>query len=141
MFYNNKIWIGDADGEKISILPKMANRHGLIAGATGTGKTYASAFAVRDDQPKRTLFLFHREQIAKQAMESYKRVIGSKNADGSLITYGLLSGNSKDYDSQFLFSTMQMMSKPEIYEYYDKEAFDIIVLVMFSPYIRFFLSS
>ena len=39
MYYNNKIWIGDADGEKICILPKMANRHGLIAGATGTGKT------------------------------------------------------------------------------------------------------
>ena len=39
MFYENKIWIGDANGEKICILPKMANRHGLIAGATGTGKT------------------------------------------------------------------------------------------------------
>lgn len=39
MYYDNKIWIGDADGEKICILPKMANRHGLIAGATGTGKT------------------------------------------------------------------------------------------------------
>lgn len=25
--------------EEIAILPKMANRHGLIAGATGTGKT------------------------------------------------------------------------------------------------------
>ena len=39
MFYNNKIWIGDAAGEKVCIEPKMANRHGLIAGATGTGKT------------------------------------------------------------------------------------------------------
>ncbi|MDD7602117.1 MAG: DUF853 family protein [Firmicutes bacterium] len=39
MYYNEKIWIGDADGEKICIEPKMANRHGLIAGATGTGKT------------------------------------------------------------------------------------------------------
>lgn len=39
MFYNNKIWIGDSNGEKVCIEPKMANRHGLIAGATGTGKT------------------------------------------------------------------------------------------------------
>lgn len=39
MFYNDKIWIGDAEGEKVCIIPKMANRHGLIAGATGTGKT------------------------------------------------------------------------------------------------------
>ncbi len=39
MYFNNKIWIGDANGEKICISPKMANRHGIIAGATGTGKT------------------------------------------------------------------------------------------------------
>ena len=39
MFYDGKILVGDADGERIFIEPKMANRHGLIAGATGTGKT------------------------------------------------------------------------------------------------------
>ncbi len=39
MFYDEKIWVAKSGEEKISILPKMANRHGLIAGATGTGKT------------------------------------------------------------------------------------------------------
>ena len=39
MYKNNEIWVASANGRKISILPKMANRHGLIAGATGTGKT------------------------------------------------------------------------------------------------------
>lgn len=39
MFFDNKIWIGDDQGERVCILPQMANRHGLIAGATGTGKT------------------------------------------------------------------------------------------------------
>ena len=39
MFYENKLWIGKSGDKNISILPKMANRHGLIAGATGTGKT------------------------------------------------------------------------------------------------------
>lgn len=39
MFIDNTIWIGDSDGERISMPLKMANRHGLIAGATGTGKT------------------------------------------------------------------------------------------------------
>jgi len=33
------LFIGQADQLTISLLPKMANRHGLIAGATGTGKT------------------------------------------------------------------------------------------------------
>jgi len=39
MYYDNRIWIAKAGDNRISILPKMANRHGLIAGATGTGKT------------------------------------------------------------------------------------------------------
>ena len=39
MFHDGKIWIGNSGDEKIYIYPKMANRHGLIAGATGTGKT------------------------------------------------------------------------------------------------------
>ena len=39
MFYDNKLWIGKSGDEKIYIYPQMANRHGLIAGATGTGKT------------------------------------------------------------------------------------------------------
>lgn len=40
MFYDGKILIGRTDdGREINIYPQMANRHGLIAGATGTGKT------------------------------------------------------------------------------------------------------
>lgn len=39
MYYNQEIWMAAAGEKKISLLPKMANRHGLIAGATGTGKT------------------------------------------------------------------------------------------------------
>ncbi len=39
MFYDGKIWIGKSGNGNACILPKMANRHGLIAGATGTGKT------------------------------------------------------------------------------------------------------
>lgn len=39
MYQDNKIWIGSAGSKKVYIYPKMANRHGMIAGATGTGKT------------------------------------------------------------------------------------------------------
>lgn len=39
MFYENQIWAASGGGKRLGILPKMANRHGLIAGATGTGKT------------------------------------------------------------------------------------------------------
>ncbi len=38
MLKDNKIWMAH-NGERIFLEPSMANRHGLIAGATGTGKT------------------------------------------------------------------------------------------------------
>ena len=38
MLYENKIWVGTGESP-VCLLPQMANRHGLIAGATGTGKT------------------------------------------------------------------------------------------------------
>ena len=40
MVREEKIWVANNDkGEPLFIIPKMANRHGLVAGATGTGKT------------------------------------------------------------------------------------------------------
>jgi len=33
--------------QTVSMLPGMANRHGLIAGATGTGKTTTLAFLLK----------------------------------------------------------------------------------------------
>ncbi|MEA5014616.1 MAG: helicase HerA-like domain-containing protein [Candidatus Limiplasma sp.] len=39
MLSNGTIWVGTGENKPISLLPQMANRHGLIAGATGTGKT------------------------------------------------------------------------------------------------------
>ena len=100
---------------------------GLLISATGTGKTYASAFGVRDvllsnAMNERVLFLVHREQIAKQAMETFRRVFGSN------VKYGLLSGNAKDFDAQFLFSTMQMMSKEDVMRRYDPKDFSCIIL-------------
>ncbi|MBR2718842.1 MAG: DUF853 family protein [Clostridia bacterium] len=38
MLFENKIWVGTG-AAPVYLLPQMANRHGLIAGATGTGKT------------------------------------------------------------------------------------------------------
>lgn len=94
----------------------------LLISATGTGKTYASAFALRSMNVKRALFLVHREQIAKQALRSYRNVFGDSRR------LGLLSGSSKDYDADFLFSTMQTMAKSDVMEKFKKDSFDVIVI-------------
>lgn len=94
----------------------------LLISATGTGKTYASAFALQDQNPKKALFLVHREQIAKQALQSYKNVFKDTK------TFGLLSGNSKDINVDYLFATMQTMSKKEVYSSFAPDTFDTIII-------------
>lgn len=101
---------------------EKGEKRALLISATGTGKTYASAFALRENKPRRALFLVHREQIAKQAIESYKKIFGETK------TFGLLSGNSKGFEAEFLFSTMQMMSKEDIFKKFKEDEFDIIVI-------------
>lgn len=39
MYYNGELYVANASGRKICLNGRMCNRHGLIAGATGTGKT------------------------------------------------------------------------------------------------------
>lgn len=89
---------------------------------TGTGKTYASAFALRDINPKKALFLVHREQIAKQAIRSYRKVFGNQKS------MGLLSGNTKEYEVDYLFATMQMMAKKEVREQFASDEFQVIII-------------
>lgn len=39
MYINNKLYVAHCDNGELCLTGKMCNRHGLIAGATGTGKT------------------------------------------------------------------------------------------------------
>ncbi|MCR4616656.1 MAG: DEAD/DEAH box helicase [Lachnospiraceae bacterium] len=86
-------------------------KRALLISATGTGKTYASAFALKNENPKKALFIVHRELIAKQAMKSYRKVFGGTKK------LALLSGNSKEYEADILFATMSMMAKQETIDY------------------------
>lgn len=93
----------------------------LLISATGTGKTYASAFAMRELGFKRVLFLVHRNQIAKQAKASFERVFGSR------IKTGLVSGIRHDYDADFVFATVQTLSKQENLERFPRDYFDACI--------------
>lgn len=106
----------------LELLQEEGKDKALLISATGTGKTYAAAFALREMNPKKALFVVHREQIAKQAIKSFKNVFGSD------VTFGLLSGTSKDIQADYLFSTMQMMAKSDIREQFNRDEFDVIIV-------------
>ena len=94
----------------------------LLISATGTGKTYASAFAARELEFKRVLFLVHRHQIAKQALKSYRKVFGGQ------VSMGMVTGNRQDYDADIVFATVQTLSKEETLQRYQKDTWDLIII-------------
>lgn len=121
--------------KKLDEIYHSGQNRALLISATGTGKTYAAAFSVKhlmeQKKPehhkrpiKKVLFVVHREQIAIQAKNSFARVIGSEHGQ----TYGLLSGNHKDKECTFLFSTIQTLSLDRILKDFAPDAFDFIII-------------
>lgn len=41
---------------------------------------------------------------------------------------GMITGKYQDYDADFIFATIQSMSKTELLERYDRDAFDAIII-------------
>lgn len=97
-------------------------KRALLISATGTGKTYAIALALKELKAKRVLFLSHREQILKQALESFANIF--KNKDNM----GIVSGTSKEFDKDFIFATIQTMGSDENYLRYLTNPFEYIVI-------------
>lgn len=93
----------------------------LLISATGTGKTYLAAFDVKAVHPKRMLFVVHRRSIALKAMETFKTIIKDKSM-------GLFSGDTKEINCDYVFSTIQTIYKPENRQLFSKEEFDYIII-------------
>jgi hypothetical protein len=114
--------------QRLEELVAVGASKGLLISATGTGKTYASAFGVRDAlQPQgKVLFIVHRKQILRQAMLSYQNVFGQNSK------MALLTGDDQDYDeikeADFLFAMITMMSKAEVLTHFSKTEFKTIVI-------------
>lgn len=109
----------------IENIRKLRNNHvkrALLISSTGTGKTYASAFAMRELGFQKVLFLVHRNQLAKQSLSSFQRVFNGK------ISMGLVTGKYQQYDCDFIFATMQTLSKEENLMRFGKNHFDAIII-------------
>ncbi|WP_321300073.1 DUF3427 domain-containing protein [Marinifilum fragile] len=94
----------------------------LLISATGTGKTYLSAFDAKVFKAKRLLFVVHRRNIAQKAMETFQDIFGNQRS------MGLYSGNIKELEKDFIFSTIQTISKEEHLNQFSTDYFDYIVI-------------
>ena len=109
--------------QELQGLIKDGQKRGLVVSATGTGKTYLGAFAVKDFNPQKFLYVVHREQIAKKALKSFHQVIGGKLAD-----YGLLTGHKHQLERKYIFATVQTLSQPEVLASLSATTFDYILI-------------
>ncbi|HEY9569827.1 MAG TPA: DEAD/DEAH box helicase family protein, partial [Metalysinibacillus sp.] len=98
-------------------------KRALVVSATGTGKTYLSAFAVKEAQPERFLFIVHREQILRKACKDYEKIIGGPTSD-----FQLLTGNEKNYEGKYLFATIQTLAKDDVLKKFAADTFDYIIV-------------
>lgn len=94
----------------------------LLISATGTEKTYASAFAMRELGFQRVLFLVHRGQLAKQTKKSYKRIFGES------VSMGLVGAGYDEYEKDYVFATVQTLNRDEHLKKYRSDEFDCIIL-------------
>ena len=101
---------------------EQGEERALLISATGTGKTYASAFAMRELGFKRVLFLVHRVTLAKQAKNSFEKVFDKK------VTMGLVGAGSYEYEKDYVFATVETLNRDTHLFQYQPNDFDCIIL-------------
>ena len=92
-----------------------------LISATGVGKTYLAAFDSK--KYKRVLFVAHKEEILRQAAESFQNVRKSDD-------YGFFDGNAKCTDKSVIFASVATLGKSEYLNetYFPKNYFDYVVI-------------
>lgn len=104
-------------------LRKKEIKKALLISATGTGKTYLSAFDVKSTNAKSMLFIVHLENILLDAQKTFQSVFGPE------FSSTIFSGTQKEIDGhQYIFATIQTLSKSHNLELFKPDTFDYIVI-------------
>ncbi len=109
--------------EELKSMVARGEKRALLISATGTGKTYAAALAMRELGARSVLFLVHREQIAKKSLESFRRVLGSA------ASYAFMGGAEKNAgDAGYVFATVQTISKDDNLRKFEPDRFEYVII-------------
>lgn len=91
----------------------------MVVMATGLGKTYLVGFFAQNF--KRVLFIAHREEILKQAKQSFQHIMPDK-------TYGLYYGSEKQPEADVIFASIYTLGMKRHLEVFSRDDFDLIVV-------------
>lgn len=135
LYYSIERWDMDYDVANSEIKPNYMQRRALkelnriritgankalVVAAAGSGKTYLAAFDALNFNPKRLLYIAHEGSILLKSYETFSKVFGSDRS------YGLYTGEYKEQDADFVFSTnISMAGSLELFE---QHTFDYIII-------------
>ena len=110
---------------KLEEYRRGGHRKFAVVAATGVGKTFLSAFEVRNADASRVLFIAHREHIVSHAKQTFEQVI--PNMEGVIVQgeAGIASAGGERLSA---FATVQTLSRPENLERFARDSFDYIVI-------------
>ncbi|WP_418126701.1 DEAD/DEAH box helicase [Streptococcus parasuis] len=95
----------------------------LVISATGTGKTYLSAFDVKQYDPDRMLFIVHREQILQKSLKDFQKVLGFEDAEGCIYKSGMDLSQKR-----YIFATIQTISREDNLQSFAPSFFNYILI-------------
>ena len=124
---SNQIPLFEPRGAQIEALCALENTRAegasraLVQAATGVGKTYLAAFDSKNYE--RVLFVAHREEILRQAAESFKNVRDSDD-------YGFFNGENKCTDKSVIFASVATLGRPDYLneKYFAPDYFTYVVI-------------
>ena len=126
----------EQEDEEIEIVPNSMQEEALVAlhnlreekqnralliAATGTGKTYLSIFDVKQEKPRKVLYVAHRDMILDKSEKSFKNIFPD-------IKTGFLNGSQKDVNADYLFASVFTLAKEETLKSFKKDEFDYIIV-------------
>ena len=107
--------------ERLKQVRAEGHKRALVVSATGTGKTFLAAFDVKAFKAKKFLFVVHRENIANRARETFEIVHGLD------VKTGVYTGGKFESDADFIFATVQTLSRDMHLQQFAQDQFDYIV--------------
>ena len=115
--------------EKLQVERKIFNKNrNLVIAATGVGKTVISAFDYRDfckenrGKANRLLFVVHREEILKQARDTFRAILKNNN-------FGeLMVGGRTPETLDHLFVSIQSLNSKDLCEITSEDYYDFIIV-------------
>ncbi|HFI0038189.1 TPA: DUF3427 domain-containing protein [Streptococcus suis] len=109
--------------EGLATVRKNGAQKALVISATGTGKTYLSAFDVKQYNPEKMLFIVHREQILQKSLKDFQKVLGFEDDEGCIYKSGMDISQKR-----YIFATIQTISRERNLQSFAPTFFNYILI-------------